>query len=295
VSRGRIRAVGFVLGLIGLVVAVISTADDVDSRIRPTGTALAVAAAFALVSLAAAGRSWATLLAAHGQRRQEVVGALYLSQLSKYLPAGGLLQAAGQVTMSTGAAVPVARAAVAFPVAALEIVVTGALLAVGLALRSEVPTWVRGLAAAAPLGMLALHPRLLRGILGFASRLSSRVPDPTNVPDVDTIARSTAWAAVNMASTSVAFAALLGSVAPDTSAVVAFSAFAAAWVIGFVVVPIPSGLGIREGVLVLAIPGLLPGEILAASIAHRAVTLLAEVVLTTANGLGRRRTSHWSA
>lgn len=290
-NRSRIRAAGFVAGIAGLAVAVAATADDVETSVRPSAAAFAVAAVAAIVSLFAAGRSWATLLGVDGARRNEVVGALYLSQLSKYLPAGGLVQAAGQVTMSAGGVVSVGRAAVAFPIAALEIVVTGAALGAGLVFADDLPGWARALAAVAPLGLFALHPRLLRAVLELARRVTARIPDVTSVPPGATIGRSTLWAAANMASTSIAFTVVLGSVAPEVSAPVAFAAFAAAWVIGFVVVPIPSGLGIREAVLVVTIPGLSPVQVLAASIAHRVVTLLAEVVLTAANGIGRRRST----
>ncbi len=255
----------------------------------PSAPALGAAAALALLSLLATGRSWATLLGVRGADRRDAVGALYLSQLSKYLPAGGLLQAVGQVSMSAGRSVPVSRAAVAYPVAALEVVVSGSVLAAGLVLRSDLPAWARALAALAPLAVCGLHPRVLRTVLGLAGRVSRRVPDATHLPASATIARSSVWAMANMAATSSVFTVLVRSVAPGTAVPAVFSAFAAAWVIGFVLVPFPSGLGVREAVLLVAVPSLSPAELLAASLAHRVVTVLAEVVVTGANTLARRR------
>ncbi len=294
-TRRRIRAAGFVLGVAGLAYAVVKTAGDYDGNLRPSGVALGVAAALALVSLLATGRSWATLLGVRGADRREAVGALYLSQLSKYLPAGGLLQAVGQVSMSAGRSVPVSRAAVAYPVAALEVVVSGAILAAGLALRSDLPTWARVLAAMAPLAVAALHPRVLRTVLALAGRVSRRVPDATHLPTSATIGRSAIWAMLNMAATSMVFTVVVRSVAPGTAVLAVFSAFAAAWVIGFLLVPFPSGLGVREAVLLVAVPSLSPAELLAASLAHRVVTVLAEVVVTVANTVVRRRAARRAA
>ena len=277
------------LGAAGLVYAVVKTAGDYDGNLQPGALALGAAVVLALCSLVATGRSWATLLGVRGADRRDAVGALYLSQLSKYLPAGGLLQAVGQVSMSAGRAVSVARAAVAYPVAALEVVVSGALLASGLALRHDLPAWARLLAAVAPLAVGALHPTVLRAVLTLAGRVSSRVPDVTHLPAGATIRRSAGWAMVNMAATSAVFTVLVRSIAPGTGVLAVFSAFAAAWVIGFLLVPFPSGLGVREAVLLVAVPSLSPAELLAASLAHRIVTVVAEVVVTATNTFVRRR------
>ncbi len=283
------------LGVAGLVFAVVKTAGDYDGKLRPGAAALGIAAVLALVSLLASGRSWATLLGVRGADRRDAVGALYLSQLSKYLPAGGLLQAVGQVSMSAGRSVPVSRAAVAYPVAALEVVVSGAILSAGLALRSDLPTWARVLAAAAPLAVVSLHPRVLRTVLALAGGISRRVPDATHLPTTATIGRSAIWAMLNMAATSMVFTVVVRSVAPGTAVLAVFSAFAAAWVIGFLLVPFPSGLGVREAVLLVAVPSLSPAELLAASLAHRVVTVLAEVVVTVANAVVRRRAARGAA
>ncbi len=288
-NRRRIRAAGTVLGLAGLVFAVVKTAGDFDGDVRPSAGAGAFAVALAIGSLLATGRAWATLLDVRGSDRRDVVGALYLSQLSKYLPAGGVLQAVGQVSMSTTDAVPAARAAMAYPVAALEVVVSGAVLASGLAVRSDLPAWARLCAAAAPLAAVALHPRVLRSVLGVARRIVARIPDATNLPAGTTILRSSSWAMLNMAATSLVFTVLVRSVAPGVSVVAVFSAFAAAWVIGFLLIPFPSGLGVREAVLLVAVPSLSPAQILAASLAHRVVTVFAEVVVNATHTVARRR------
>jgi uncharacterized membrane protein YbhN (UPF0104 family) len=58
------------------------------------------------------------------------------------------------------------------------------------------------------------------------------------------------------------------------------SAYAIAWLIGFVLVPLPSGLGAREAVLVGLLHGLFPTSVLvAASVFHRIVQIVVEGLL----------------
>ncbi len=217
-----------------------------------------------------------------------MLGALYLSQLSKYLPAGGLVQAAGQVSMSSTSTIPVRRAAVAYPIAVLEIVVAGSLLSSGLTFEAGLPLWARALAGVGPASIFVLQPRVLRYVLHLAHRVSKRVPDASDLPPSTTVARSLGWALLNMTATTIAYVVLLRSLDPDVALLTSASAFAAAWVIGFLVVPIPSGLVVREAVLVAAVPGLGAATVVAASLAHRVVTLGAEIAVTTANAVVRR-------
>ena len=54
---------------------------------------------------------------------------------------------------------------------------------------------------------------------------------------------------------------------------------AAAWTAGYLVVPLPGGLGVREAVIVAALPEVSAGPLLAVSVAHRLLGLTAEAVL----------------
>jgi uncharacterized membrane protein YbhN (UPF0104 family) len=65
----------------------------------------------------------------------------------------------------------------------------------------------------------------------------------------------------------------------EVAPVGAGTALATGWVVGYLAVPVPSGLGIREAVLVAALPSLAAGPLVAASVAHRLLGLLAEVAL----------------
>jgi hypothetical protein len=287
-SSRTVRTLGLLLGAAGLALAVWTTADDLEGTNLPDLPALATAGVAAVVSLLAAGRSWARLVDA-GTAKAEVLGALYLSQLSKYLPAGGVVQAAGQVTMSSQPSIPLARAATAFPIAALEVVVAGALLSLGLLGNDELPPWLRAACAVAPASALLLHPRALRVALTLARRVSGRVGDGSHLPDGRAVLVSSTWALLNMAATTTAFVVLADSVVPDVPLATTWSAYAAAWVVGFLVIPVPSGLGVREAVLVLAVPQIEAGALVAASVGQRLVTLVTEVAVVAGNAWYRRR------
>ena len=63
------------------------------------------------------------------------------------------------------------------------------------------------------------------------------------------------------------------------------AALCAGWAAGYLVLFIPSGLGVREAVLLAALPNLAAAPLLAASVAHRLLGLLAEAVLAGATQL----------
>ncbi|MGH9230913.1 MAG: hypothetical protein ACRD07_19665, partial [Acidimicrobiales bacterium] len=131
-----------VVGLAGLAVAVARTLDDARDQVLPAPSALAAAAGLSLVAILTSGRAWVALFhntlndRAHRLRFE---GNYYVSQLTKYLPAGGAVQAASQVSMATAAGVPLGRVAVAFPVSAVGSVAAGATIGSGLVLDSDLP------------------------------------------------------------------------------------------------------------------------------------------------------------
>jgi hypothetical protein len=121
----------------------------------------------------------------------------------------------------------------------------------------------------------------------------TRVPEPDALPPQAAILRAYLCALGNLAAYGAAFTVLLsdgGAVNPF----VAVSAFCAAWVAGYLVVPVPSGLGVREAVLVAALPDLATASLLAASVAHRVLGIVAEAALAGGSRLqgriGRRST-----
>ena len=75
----------------------------------------------------------------------------------------------------------------------------------------------------------------------------------------------------------------------DAQPVTVVSAFALSWVVGFLVFPLPSGIGVREAVLLALVPGASSAAILGASLAQRFLVLASEVAATVGNQVLARR------
>jgi uncharacterized membrane protein YbhN (UPF0104 family) len=87
--------------------------------------------------------------------------------------------------------------------------------------------------------------------------------------------------------------ALLLVRAGQASTVMVASAFVVAFTAGFLALPVPSGLGVREAILVGLLRPVAPtADVLAAAIAIRIVQLVVEIVLFAAlTFAGKRRTA----
>lgn len=280
----RWQALVGLLGLAGLAVAAFTVSDDVQDQGLPGVGALVVALVLHIVALLFAARAWVSLFPRDADRRSLAVG-LYTSQLAKYLPAGGVLQAAGQVASAGQSGV--AAAALRLPVFSLCLVSAGATLASGLAFASDLPAWGRALAGLGVLSPLVLDRRILEALLRTTKRAIKRLPEPEALPRQSAIMHAYLFGLGNLVSYGAAYAVLLTDVA-DVNPFIAASALCAAWVAGYLVVPLPSGLGVREAVLVAALPGA-AASLVAASVAHRVLGIGAEATLAGVTTLR----AHW--
>jgi hypothetical protein len=186
------------------------------------------------------------------------------------------VQQASQVALSSQNGV--GTAALRLPVFSLCAVAAGATGGSLLVLDGDLPAWGRLLAASGLLVVLVLDRRILQLGLRTARRLVKRLPDGDALPSQSAILRSYLFMAANMIAFAAAFVVLVADTADGVDPVMTGAALAAGWVLGYVAVIFPSGLGVREGVLVavLAVPN---AALLAASIAHRLLGLLAEATL----------------
>ena len=289
---GRRRQVAttvvLVVGLAALGVAAQRAWRDAQDVSLPGAGALSVAFVSTRAALFCSARAWAGLIGPPTDPRL-VAGAFYQSQLIKYVPAGGVVQAAGQVGMTAMHGVPVRRVSLAYLSLAAATVASGLTLGTGLVLVGSLATWVRALALAGLLAPVLLHHRVLHGALGLARRLSSRVPEATLLPDQRSLWVALAWCGANHVLYAGGFTVLLHAVDASTPVAAAAVAYVVAWVIGFLVLPLPSGVGVREAVLVALVPSVMTGPLLAASLAQRLVAILAEVVAAGSNRLLRLR------
>jgi uncharacterized membrane protein YbhN (UPF0104 family) len=252
----------------------------------PSLAALAVACAFTTTSLATAGFQWATLLHVHGTERRAAFRSVFVSQLSKYLPAGGVFQVAGQVSLSDSGT----------PASRFQLFLTGmvqlcaACPLVGLLLlgpsSAAVPRTIAVLAT--PIILLA-HPRFMSWVLTFAGQFIRSFSNVVGPLPKDRLVRAQLLALANITLLSMGFATISLAVDRSTSFLVATGAFALAWLAGFVVVPLPAGLGVREAALVALLPDLSPGNVVLTGVSLRLVGLVSEMGLAGASMAMRTR------
>lgn len=274
--RPRWKALIGLAGLAGLAVAAVTTAREAGAQALPSLGALLAALVLQVVALMFGARAWVALFPPSADRRALAAG-LYASQLTKYLPAGGFVQVASQVALASqhsGAS----SAALRLPVFSLNTVVAGASIGSLLVFDSELPGWGRALAACGILSVGLLHRSIMATALRLVRRLIPRVPDPADLPSQRAILTSFGFSLGNVIAFAGAFTLLLGDLT-DVDPLMAGAALCAGWAAGYLVLFIPSGLGVREAVLLAALPNVVTGTMLAASVAHRLLGLVAEAGL----------------
>jgi SAM-dependent methyltransferase len=173
--------------------------------------------------------------------------------------------------------------------------VTGAVL-----VFSDALSWgIRVLVLAGLLPLVMLQRPWLVSLFRMLGRWTKRGMGSTLVPEQGSLLRSFGWSVAQMAAAGLAFSVLLSSVAPPdvkVSPVVVLPAFALAWTVGYVAVPVPAGLGVREGVLIALLAPLIgTAPLIAASLFQRLVAMGVEVTLFAVSRPGRRVSTTTSA
>jgi hypothetical protein len=220
--------------------------------------------------------AWATLL---GRRRVDHAAGLLVSQLAKYIP-GGIWQAAGQVSLARSAGIPLAQGAAAFSVLSVCQLIAGASYAVLLgATWTDQSPIVRGLLAVGGLVALVLLDR--RWMVWALHKIPRFRDVPVAlVPPQRSIAVAYLCGVMALAATSVSYLVILTTFGGVHDVWFVVAAYAAAWTIGFIAIPIPSGVGIREAVLVGLLHGVFPASVIvAASVYQRLVSVTSEGVM----------------
>jgi len=280
--RVRWKALISIAGIAGLAIAAYTGVGDAREQKLPGPGPLAAALILQVVALIAVAWGWVALFP-HTANRRALRSGLYTSQLTKYLPAGGFVQAASQVALSSDET-GMAAAALRLPVFSL-CQVSGALTIGSLvALNGDLPTWGRVLAGLGLAFVFVLDRRVLAAVLRLLRRFIKRLPEPTDLPPQRSILLCYVCCIGNIAAFAAAFAILLRDLTP-VHPMAAGAAVAAGWAAGFVVVFLPSGLGLREAVVLAAVPSLGTAPLLAASVAHRLAGFVAEASLAGSSRL----------
>jgi glycosyltransferase 2 family protein len=201
----------------------------------------------------------------------------FVSQLGKYLP-GSVWAMVALVTLSRDYHVPrktsvtVGVLSMAFSIA-IAFCVAAVLLPFG-ALETVEHYWYLGLLL--PVLLVALHPRVVSGVLNVALRLIRRQPLDTRMSYRGTF-RAAGWMAVSWLLFGLhAFALVvgIGGAANAGTLAVSIGGFAVSYGIGPLFLIAPAGAGIRETALVLTL-----GNVAGGSTAALAVALVSRIIL----------------
>lgn len=269
--RGRATRIGTIVGAVLAVACVVFVGRRLTHEWSAARDALGDASwAWLAVAVLAAGTAM-TGMALGWQRVLAVLGApvgafdavvwYFVGEIGKYLP-GTLWPVLGRSELARRGGVP---RAVAYQSVVLSLLLLYLACAV-------VGGALVGLAALVVLvlGVVALHPAVAGRGLALARRVTRRDLDVV-VPSLGTSARLAAlyvpaWLLVGTATWAVARAldpgAAWTSVAP---------AAAASWLVGFLAVPVPGGVGVREAAFVAFAGDLAPGVAPATAVVARLV------------------------
>jgi hypothetical protein len=217
----------------------------------------------------------------------------FLSNLARYVP-GNIWSYVGAVELARRDGV--ARRTTLAVMALTQVLSVGVAVLAGLPVllaeraRLGRPALLGALVVAVGAALAALFRRQL---LALARR---RLPDfdPADLtPSAGTVVLLVFGYAVYWAITGLAFAALVASMASLAAADIPLvvAAYAAAYAAGFLALLTPAGLGIREGVLVVALAPVLPaGPALVVALVSRVWMMLVELAgAALAHLLARRR------
>lgn len=271
-ARRSLRLVlSLVLGLAALVFLWFSTESSLKSGGMinwPPSFAIAIAYVATAVGMWAASSAWTHILGAPGRGHR---ADFLTAQLAKYIP-GGVWQPAGQVGLSATREVPAKKTISALGAHALAQITSGALLFPFLLFDSVASALIRALAVA-----IAIAAALGIWLINTQARRRIRLPVFAGVQSQISAAsrpRVVFLLVVNMALQGVSFALIAG----PSGGLSVIGAYSAAWIAGFLAVPVPAGLGIRELVLMTLLP-IGAAQIVAASLVQRLVAAVADISL----------------
>lgn len=289
-SRGGAKAAS---GVVGLVIGGLAASFVVRTLLRDRdqiGDALSGASAgwlglglaLAALGMLAIALPWRRALHLLGADLPvgQLVARYFVGEVGKYLP-GGIwpILGRGELARRRGVRRSAAYGSVALSLVALYL---GAMFVVAAGLPALLAgddgTGPIGVVLLLPIGLVCLHPAALGRAVRLVERVSRRHLDlaiPTWRASVALVGLYVpAWLAIGAATWAVARA-----LDPSAGLVAVGAAAVLSWVVGFVLVPVPGGVGVREAVFVAAAGSLDPGIAAATALAAR-------LLFVTVDGLG---------
>ena len=284
--RSLAGIVGLAVGIAGLAFVGIRIARDWDQIVETMRSAnpawLFAAVVAGLVSMTLIAVNWLSLIERRGHATSLSTGLswFFVGQLGKYVP-GGIWPVVGQAELASRAG-PDRRSTYLATASSMTTMLLGAVTVAAVSgLASPYDRWVTaaliGLGLAVGFGALGL-PQLRTGLGRLASAISRR---PVELPDarvvgVYTLRHVPVWVMYGAMNICVVIA-LGGSIDAGLAVDLVFAS-SLSWIVGFVVIGVPGGLGVRETVFVGLMTGPL-GATLALSVAvtSRLVTVVVDL------------------
>lgn len=285
--RRLLRSIGLLIGLLGVAFVtgeLVRSWDDVREAVTGANPALLVAAlVVGCAGPLTIGLGWRRCLwlLGAGHPVRDTLHWYYVGQLGKYVP-GGIWTVVGRGEMARRAGVP-GGIGYSSTVLSLGVTYLAAVLTMAIALAAGAAgghgvAW-QPVLALLPLGVLALHPRVVRAALRAGRRLLRRelqIPVPRWRDSIGLLVLLVpAWLAIAAATWLVAVA--LDPATPDIRNLI--FATTLAWIAGFLVVPSPGGIGVREAVFIAAATSLSSAGIAAAvAVVARVIFILVDLI-----------------
>lgn len=302
-TRGRLAGATTALGALLAIVAGIFVGralvrewDEVSSSLSDASPVwIVVALLVAAAGMTSIALPWRRALRMLGSDLPwgQTIARYYLGEIGKYVP-GGVWPVLGRGELARRAGVArgpayssVALSLVTLYLAAMFLALLGvpALLDDG----SGGYVWVLLLL---PLGLIGLHHAVLERVRGLAERVLRR-PIAATIPrwrDTLTLVVTyvPSWLLIGTATWAVA-----RGLGQDVGWFDVAPAAVLSWVVGFVLVPVPGGVGVREAAFVAAVSGLDSGVAAATAVLARALFVLVDAVgaLLASGWLARHRLS----
>jgi glycosyltransferase 2 family protein len=296
---GASTAVGALLAIVAAVFvgrALVREWDEVRSSLSDASPAwMVVALVLAAAGMTAIAVPWRRALRLLGGDLSwpHTVARYYLGEIGKYVP-GGVWPVLGRGELARRAGVgraaaysSVALSLVTLYLAAMFLAVLGLPAMIGDGSGGYV--WVLVLL---PLGVVGVHHAVLERVRGLGERALRR-PIATTIPRwKDTLTLMAmyvpAWLFVGTATWAVA-----RGLGQDVAWIDVAPAAVLSWVVGFVLVPVPGGVGVREAAFVAAVSGMDSGVAAAVAVVARAMFVLVDTLgaLLASGWLARHRLS----
>lgn len=275
--RGRRVLQGLLGGaaLAGLAVALVRAMQDAEDLTLPGAWRLVVSGAVLAVAVGSAASAWGRLLP--GQRFVDVLPGYSLAQVTKYLP-GSVWQGVGQVADAGRLGVPFATGSFLFLVQMGLQAIAASAASVLAIFAVELPGVLVIPVVAGPLALLLVRRRWLDLALRMAAGRMRRIQRAEiTLPSQGQLTDAATRSLICILGVGASFAVLVPTTGGTREFVGAAGVFILAWLVGFLVVPLPAGLGVREAVLVLGLGSTYgTAEVLAAAVLARVVLVVVE-------------------